>query len=228
MPSSVAEIAREEAERAEAEQPDVPEAPETPETPEAPETSPEPTPPPDEPQPPAEPLTEAKAESIFKSLERWKGSNEREVEKRAGPMFGDLVPCPACVMTGPAPGFIFAQLPEPEQSIRRQTVIMALGGEAEIEYPDDEGATACEACHALGKLKTGSKVQGQETRICPSCNGQGWKPVVSTAVPVFPAAPPIAAPQPFAGVSPNGLGPDQWGRAPGQERYGQHPSIGGW
>jgi hypothetical protein len=226
--STVADIAREEAERAEAGQPDeqegAQEAQDGDEAQEGQESGEQQEGAQGQPSGPSE----AQIEAVWKSLDREGQRHAREVEKRAGAMFAELVPCPACQVEGATPGYIFPVIPEPMQSIRREAVSMALGGQAPVELLDDPDAEACERCGANGMLKTHSNVQGQEKRVCTACNGQGWKPKVN-APPVFAAAaPPLAAPQPFAGVSPNGQVPDQWGRAPGQERYGQHPSIGGW
>jgi hypothetical protein len=228
MTSRVAELARDEAERAETEAPDEPEAPESPAQPGEDEEAEEAEQEPAQPEQPPEGVTEAKVEQLWKSLDREAVRHVREVEKRAGPMFGELAPCPLCTVEGATPGFIFPVLPEPAQTNRREGIVLALGGAAPVAYEPDSEAEACPRCNALGKLQTGSKVAGQETRICPDCNGQGWKAKINAPAVFTPtvAPPPPAAPQPYAGF--NGAGPDQWGRPAGAPRYGEHPSIGGW
>lgn len=178
-----------------------------------------------EPEPKPEALTEAKAEAIFSSLDRYKATVTREVEKRADVLFADLEPCPLCMGGGPAPGFFFPHLPEPEGSMRLFAVTQVLGGSGEPQYPDDPDTEMCDRCGGYGKTRTGSKAQGQETRACPGCNGQGWKnkpPVTPTWEP-SPLSAPALMPQPFAnGAAAN---PDAWGRPVGHPHYGQIPAL---
>lgn len=174
--------------------------------------------------PPAEGLTEAQAEAIFSSLERENSRHAREVEKRAGVMFPDLAPCPACSVGGVAHGFIFPQLPEPQQSIRREAVLVALGGTPEASYVDDDETETCDKCQGHGKTRTGSRAPGQDTRVCPRCNGSGWKAKLVLAPPVSPATW-----QPSTGANgsaaPPQIGPlDAWQRPQGHPHYGVPPS----
>lgn len=179
--------------------------------------------PPAAPQP--EPLTEAKAEAIFSAMDRYKGVVAREVEKRADVLFADLEPCPLCMGGGPAPGFYFPQLPEPDQTMRRMAVAAALGGDGQPDYPADPDTEKCERCDGYGQTRTGSHAPGQETRACPGCSGQGWKQKMAP-MPVFQMTP--APPQPVAPLMPqpfgNGGG-DPWGRPVGHPHYGQNPAL---
>lgn len=193
-----------------------------PEPPEPDESDPENAP---EPEPQPEPLTPEKAEAIFAALERFKTTAAREVEKRAGVMFADLEPCPLCMAGGPAPGFFFPQLPEPDQSMRRLVLMQALGGDGQPEYPDDPDTETCDRCQGYGQTRTGSKASGQETRPCPGCSGQGWKAKTPAYAPppVFALAAP--APQPFAPQPFTNGAADQWGRQVGHPHYGQNPAL---
>lgn len=224
MASRIADLAREEA------LPDTPdetpglEPDETPQEPDEDAEEEEAAEGPPEQAEPAEGLTEAQAEAIFASIERENTRHAREVEKRAGPMFGDLVPCPACTAGGGPTGFIFPMLPEPEQTMRRQGVLMALGGEPEAAYVEDDETQTCDKCQGLGKTLTGSHAPGQETRVCPRCNGQGWKAKVYAAPPVAPAS--LWQPVPTDnGVAAPQIGPlDAWQRPQGHPHYGVPPS----
>jgi hypothetical protein len=220
----VAELAREEADRAEAEQDDAPTPPEAPLEGDLSEPEPEPEPEPGESAGAPAPLSEAQVEAIFKALEREAKTHAREVEKRAGVMFADLAPCPCCSVGGPAPGYIFPVLPEPQQTLRRQGVLMALGGEPEDEYNEAPDRHRCEACAGLGKVLTGSKVPEQVTGICKPCGGMGFTADPAALVSVFPAAPPPPIlPQPFTGAGTNGA-LDPWGRPSGHQHYGIAPA----
>ena len=225
MGSNVADLAREEAARAEAETPDAPEQPELPDDDEAEEAEEaERT---DAPEQPAQPegITQAMAEAILDSLTRYKQVVGREVEKRAKVMWDDLAPCPCCMELGPAPGFIFPVIPEPDGSIRRQIVAQALGAEAPAEYGSDPDTEECARCGGLGMMRTGSKVANQETRVCTSCNGQGWR--LKSAMPSPPQIVPAQIPsQPWQ--PPNGaqqVATDPWGRHAGHPHYGISPDL---
>lgn len=170
-------------------------------------------------------ITEAEAEAIFSSLERQKASNSREVQKRAKSMWDDLVPCPCCSTAGPVAGFIFPVLPEPAQTMRRQSVALALGAEAPVEYLPDPDTETCERCQGKGMMTTGSDVEGQKVRVCTGCNSQGWR--LKTAL----VQPPPAMPQPvpnLVAVPPaNGTVPvtDPWGRTLGHPHFGMSPEL---
>lgn len=122
------------------------------------------------------------------------------------------------------PGFIFnpeVQPPDPEQVAAMQA-FLGLADEAEMKDAPD--AQPCEACNALGRVKTGSRVAGQETKPCIACGGSGWRAKVTAATP----APSFSVGTP-AGVIP--LQPnqppqvaDQWGRQFGHPHYGLDPA----
>lgn len=182
---------------------------------------PEPVPEPDDPELPEEPeqpqaLTEAQIDSMWKSLEREGQRHAREVEKRAGPMYADLVPCPLCAAGSPASGFIFPVLPEPDNTLRRQAIDEALGGAAGPDYKQDPGRERCASCEGLGMLKTDSRVPDQVALPCRNCGGKGWR---EKAVQLAPPAP--VQPIPMTGV------PDTWGRPAGHPHWGQNPAVVG-
>jgi hypothetical protein len=48
-------------------------------------------------------------------------------------------------------------------------------GEEEPELVHPDNLVACERCNGHGQVLTGSKVKGNDTTVCQSCNGTGWK-----------------------------------------------------
>ena len=225
--SNVADLAREEAARAEVENPDDDVQPEIPgaDDDEAADDDEQHEQAPPAPEP--EGITQAMAEAILDSLTRYKEVVGREVQKRSKVMWDDLAPCPCCMELGPAPGFIFPLIPEPDASIRRQIVNTALGGEVPEEKWDDPDTEMCARCNGLGMLKTGSKVANQTERACTACNSQGWVQKIHP-MPVAPVA--VAQPwTPQNGVQANAphVTTDPWGRHVGHVHYGIAPdSIG--
>jgi hypothetical protein len=176
----------------------------------------------------AEPLTEKRVEQIMRSLEREAERHGREVVKRAGPMFDDLVPCPLCTDGPGTVGYIVPQLPEPAQTMRRQAVAMALGGDAEPEYLHDPDKDTCDVCAGLGMLATGSKVPNQEALPCRACTGQGWRQKLAAVAP-----PPVytasgGTPQIGTASTSASAPTDTWGRPLGHPHFNIPPAeVGG-
>lgn len=219
MTSTLAEIARAEAEEAELPEvnPDVqPDDPEEGEAEEA-DDQPEPLEQPDTPEAPTPEQIEARG----KAWERERTRHMRELQKRDEYRYAQSEVCLLCE----GHGLYWPVLGEPGDTLRREAIVTALGGQAPLEYRDDEATVACERCGALGMLRTGSKVPNQETHTCPDCNGQGWRSnvTVGTVSPIF------AQPSPGNGaatVPPTSQGaPDAWGRPPGHKNYGVLPSM---
>jgi hypothetical protein len=176
-------------------------------------------------QPPA--LTEAKIEAIFKALDRNKDTVRREVARRAEVMFDDLVECPLCMGGGPAAGFIFPVLPEPDNSLRRETIAAVLGGAAPTAYAEDEDTEECPRCHGLGATLTHSQVAGQETRPCPTCGARGWREKLQVAPPPPVFELPQAPPQPYYPQPGTNGAADPFGRPAGHPHYGIPPAMVG-
>lgn len=53
-----------------------------------------------------------------------------------------------------------------------------------IELQSDTHSTPCDACNGFGEVTTGSKVQGNEARMCQDCHGAGY--ITETAPLVMP------------------------------------------
>lgn len=185
--------------------------------------------PPDEPAPgdtppdeqPPESFTPEQAEATFKSLEREADRHAREVEKRAGPMFADLVPCPACI----TPGFMLNPAIAPVDDERKAAVLAVLGETGLPNYREAGHVRPCDDCAAWGVVLTGSHVPGQETVPCPTCTGKGHVPNLDA--PAQPAAPPLGVPPvspPVLTGANGGQVTDPWGRPLGHPHYGRAPA----
>lgn len=70
-------------------------------------------------------------------------------------------------------------------------------GIVDVEMRNDPEAERCEQCNGLGRTLTGSLVPGNADRVCPGCNGQGYR-----ATAVVPAQPPLAPDAPQIPVIP--------------------------
>lgn len=171
-------------------------------------------------EPPAGQITEAQAEAILKSLEREAARHAREVEKRAGPMWSDLTPCPCCTGGAGTVGFIVAELPEPLQSMRREQVSQALGGSQNALYEIDQEREQCPTCKGRGMLRTGSLVPQQDALPCRTCNGQGWRQKLAPVT-----APAVTFPQVATAGGSTVAGPqDPWGRPLGHPHFNIAPA----
>lgn len=220
MSSRVAELARAEADRAEVDEPNEEESELGEEEldgsqPGEPDES-QPAEPAEQPQPP----TDAQIEALVKAWERERDRHMRELSKRDADRYAVSEVCPLC----DGHGVFFRDIPEPDATFRRQYIEQALGGAAEPDYLEHPDVEPCDTCGALGELRTGSKVPGQERLPCRACNGQGHKPKLTLApqpaqivTPVQPVAPPP--------VQPGQVGPlDPWQRPVGHPHYNIPPA----
>jgi hypothetical protein len=218
MGSTLADIARAEAEENEPETPDVPLAPDELEQAEQEEQDEQDHEQPVEEREPS--LTPEQIEANMASWERERNRHMKELQKRDPARYEQSEVCVLCE----GHGLFWPTLGEPNDSLRLSAVTQVLGARPDPELLDDPDTEACERCGANGMLKTHSNVEGQRTRICTSCNGQGWKPrlAVVAAPPLFtqqqPANGTASAFQPGQGA------PDSWGRPAGHPHYGLLPS----
>lgn len=143
--SKVRELADAEAARAEATEPDD----ETTEQEEAEQTPTEPEPP-TEPGPDPEAVSEADA-AKYQELERAQEAYFKRVSKAIAPE-----PLPPPCMTCGGTGLDFA------------------GHEAAPEFREHHKFIECDDCAGYGRVRTGSKVTGQELADCPKCVGRGF------------------------------------------------------
>jgi hypothetical protein len=77
-----------------------------------------------------------------------------------------------------------------------------LGFEA-VDWPQDPHSQRCDSCKGLGRVVTGSFVEGNSTRTCTDCNGAGYRteagtPVAAPSAPVAPIVVPTFVAPPAA------------------------------
>lgn len=168
---------------------------------------------------PPPPRSQSDIDALTKKLENEAARHAKRVEEIMGDDFALLVPSPIDW----TPGFIF-NVPEmhpfPEQ-LAQLDAILGRGGEEDLL--DAEDAEACDKCNARGVTKTGSRVEGQRTKPCGKCNGNGW---VTKFVPMAPPTPLPTYQNGAAGqpVSPDTFQvKDQWGRPNGHPHFGLDP-----
>lgn len=211
--ASVAEMAREEAERVEAEEEDEQGAGE----PESGDDE-------DEDEEPGNPATEAIGPDEIKRAER---AREAQRRKLAG-ILGDAYVAHECLFCS---GLGYA--PEPWPAGVKLAVVQGEDGLAfEVEAPSLEmpllsaqDKAMCGECDGWGEVLSGSKASHGAITPCSRCAGNGWTQIARGE----PTAPPY--PQPDAsGALPNvtapstGL-PDAWGRPSGHQHWGVPPAM---
>ena len=98
--------------------------------------------------------------------------------RRVSDVLGDdavaLVPCELCMPE--IPGFHFdpsIMQPLDDNQARLLEVLRTPGAPEYVAAPD---VRRCDHCLGYGKGQTGSRVPGQETKVCGSCKGFGFVP----------------------------------------------------
>jgi hypothetical protein len=76
-------------------------------------------------------------------------------------------------------------------------------GFAAVDWPQDPHSQRCDSCKGLGRVVTGSFVEGNSTRLCTDCNGAGYRtevlsPTIGTTVPITPVVVPAFVAPPAA------------------------------
>lgn len=171
--------------------------------------------------PPPAPPSQAEIEARQEKLEREADRHAKRVAEIMGDDFGELIPNP-CDWT---PGYLVnpALAPIPPDVLAAFDEIVGRGDRAALLEATD--AQACDACNALGQVLTGSKVPGQETKPCGSCQGSGWRHKMSAAppAPTYDFSQNAGAAQP---PPPNVVQvADAYGRPVGHPHYGMNPAA---
>ena len=165
------------------------------------------------------PRSQDEIEKLTEKLAREADRHAKRVQEIMGEDFALLVPSPVDW----TPGFIF-NVPEMHPFPEQIDALLALvGRQTEDDLLDADDAEACDKCNARGITKTGSRVDGQRTKPCGKCNGNGWvtkfTPVVvqtgySNGSPATGSA--VISPETFAVT-------DRWGRPNGHPHFGLDP-----
>lgn len=173
-----------------------------------------------EPQGPQPPQTEKEMEKRQKA---WDAERDRHMEKAKAAddyRYAMSVICPFCE----GHGLMYEPQTPEEQSQLRGFILQVAGEATPEELHDHPTYHRCETCEGFGKVRTGSRVAGQEALNCPDCNGQGH---TGGARAPMPTPLPTAAAEPPPGVPPEEqarIGNDAWGRPPGHPHYGLLPA----
>lgn len=127
----------------------------------------------DEPSEPAETEARAPTAAELKRFEAENTRHEKALAKIIGRDWEGFVACEPCGGVGFVPAML-AEVPEL------------------VDMPD---AIECPACKGYGRLRTPSRVPGQEFQVCVECAGNGWKREAPQAAP----APELVGPVPANG-----------------------------
>lgn len=172
------------------------------------------------------PPSEQELEAIFGRLEKQAAKHREKVADLAGPLLGDLAPCPLCQPQ--APGFYLPHVPEPEASQRAAYVAEVLTGASAPDYQDAKTVERCDDCDGWGVVRSGSRAPEHRTVPCPTCSGTGHKAKV--APPPSAPAPPEWQPPPQPTATDGAVqagAVDQWGRPSGHPHFGILPALVG-
>lgn len=137
-----------------------------------------------------------------------------------GADLGGFAPCALC--DGFPPGLVPPVQLDEEKKAR---VRVAIGLPALANYKQDRRFNACSTCEGLGRILTGSSVQGQEVATCEDCSGRGFmridgKPLVTNEAGA--TVHPLPAIQTEEGEA---AALDPWGRPYGDPLYGVMPGY---
>lgn len=206
-----------------------PEAPDyvpTPDEPE-PEQNDEPEPADEEPEPEGDPpLSEKEIEQAFKKAEGEAARHVSRLSQIMGSDFGTMLVCELC-----EPMFAGFRFDGPLDEEKRQQVAAAIGLLGDAAIQDDDEAERCDRCAGMGITRTGSKVQGSDTRPCTKCAAKGWTTAAERQTwdstnRTQAAVAELNGGQPAAPAAPLALpSVDAWGRAQGSPFYGKNPAY---
>ncbi len=138
-------------------------------------------------------LDKERQEKVHKSFETYARAVGKHYEEDAN----GLQRCPLCPDN--FPGFVLPEDAGLMPQAIKDAVQLFLGVPRAANYQTDATKPACDTCQGLGKVKTGSKVPGQDILMCATCSGKGW---VGAGF-VYSAGSDATAPQPVA-VASNG------------------------
>ncbi|MGH2835769.1 MAG: hypothetical protein ACRDUT_00030 [Mycobacterium sp.] len=122
-----------------------------------------------EPEPESSAMTDLAIDKAMKALVKEAARHAGRVGDIMGEDAQTLEPCPLCAPN--IPGF---RWPVPPAVEVVRAVKVAIGEPEQPPYRPDEHSQVCIACDGYGAVATGSKVAGQATARCLTCEGRGW------------------------------------------------------
>lgn len=128
-----------------------------------------------EPEPEPEPsfgMDEREFEKAAKTLERAVTAYRTKVEAFIETTGQPLVPNK--VDLDYLPGYVFHPDARPLEEEQAQFARILLGDPLEPPFPQAPDTHTCDTCQGWGRVKTGSKVSGQQLVNCERCAGHGW------------------------------------------------------
>jgi hypothetical protein len=175
-------------------------------------------------QPAPQGLSDEEAERIGRQLDKERTRHSNRVSEIMGEWAQPLQPCPLCEPN--IPGFIFPAEQTAPRGELHAALLEVLKNPLAPEYETDPTKPACDTCKGLGKIKTGSKVPGQETLMCATCSGKGWVGQVVSVPSVFLDEPPTAAEVMANGGNVPPPDADAWGSPRLLETGMENPNYG--
>jgi hypothetical protein len=144
------------------------------------EEPPEPAEPPEPPSEPESdvqpeellPLSERELERAAKKLDaaakRWRAQVAEFVEMTGQSLIANETDLDFC------PGYVFHPQVKPLDEEQAQFARVLLGDPIEPAFAQDQDSHACQDCEGWGRVKTGSKVAGENVIRCRRCRGHGY------------------------------------------------------
>jgi len=164
--------------------------------------------------------------------------HENALKKIHGDHFADMAFCPLCLGQG-----FLEPIPAGNQPDEVWEAITALSGRLQgsaFRHPDE--LVPCQRCDGYGQVATGAKNDHNAIILCDTCNGRGYfnlddathraklgivpppPELPSFNIPAFNVTPPTPAGEtlspPSGWHAAGSPGADQWGRWPGHPRFG--------
>jgi hypothetical protein len=210
------------------ETPDTPDAPDDDEQAEDDEQNDEPEPE-SVPEPEQRGITEEQYERAAKDSEKAWNRYATGVVGRFGAYAENLIECPLC--TAEHKGFVDTQFAGRIPDEITRGIMLYLGLQREKDYKQSSQHSTCSECDGDGKVKTGSKVPGNEAIRCPVCKGTGFAGPQEATVTANGHATPESVAEVQDGPPDDQVERDNWGEPrilpDGRENpnYGKQPQF---
>jgi hypothetical protein len=158
-----------------------------------------------------------------KNAERLAAEAERHAKRIREILGADAESLVACELCSPIfGGWRFDVAPSEEQAHRVRAV---LGMPDLSNYAMSATERLCDDCRGLGKVRTGSMVQGRESVTCDACAGKGYvasRPRLNTEAPIAEPAEPENGVHAYIA---DGVKRDMFGTPEGDPDYGKLPNM---